>query len=138
MSLSSHSKSINIKRRRGRKNPYSKGCGAQPCAQKALQNARRRSPHHRNSFRILFMHNGILYASIMTGESTTVRIACKGCSLTFNSGPRQTSTLPREPPHQSSPEAVNSHHIAFRHLVGAFNADPQRFKTDWHRCPLRW
>ena len=104
----------NIERRRGKKNPYGKGCGAQPRAQKALQNARRRSPQHRNNVRVLFVHNGVSYASIMMGKNATVRIARKGCLLNFNAGPRQTSTLPRDSPHQSSPGAVGNHHTAFQ------------------------
>ena len=79
-----------------------------------MQNARRRSPQHRNSVRILFAHNGVSYASITTGETATVRIARRGCLLIFNAGPRQTSTLPRESPHQSSPEVVNNRHTAFQ------------------------
>ena len=60
------------------------------------------------------MNNGTSDASITTAENTTVRITCKGCSLSFNAGLRQTSTLLRGSPHQSSPEVVNSHHIAFQ------------------------
>ena len=104
----------NTERRRARGNPYGNGCRAQPCAQKALQNARRRSPQHINSVRILFVHNGVPYASITTGENATVRIACKGCSLSFDASPRQTSTLPHESRHQSSPEAVKNHHTTFQ------------------------
>ena len=103
----------NIERRRGRENPYGKGCRAQPWAQMALQNARRPSPQHRNNIRILFVHNGVSYASITIAKNATVRIARKGCLLNFNAGMRQTDTLPHDSSHQS-PQAVNNHHIAFQ------------------------
>ena len=103
----------NTERRRARGSPYGKGCRAQPCIQKALQNARRRSAHHRNTIRILFVHNGVSYASITTAKNATVRIAHKGCLLNFNAGMRQTDTLPHDSSHQS-PQAVNNHHIAFQ------------------------
>ena len=114
MSLSLHSESAKYRATSWEEKSLKQRCGAQPRAQEALKIARRCSPHHRDSVRILFLHNGVSYASITTGENATIRTARKGCSLNFNAVLRQTSTLPRESPHQSSPEAVNSHHMAFR------------------------
>ena len=60
-----------------RKTLTAKGAGHNPAHRRLCKTVGGGSPHHRTSVRILFMDNGVSYASIKMGENATVRIGGK-------------------------------------------------------------